>query len=509
MANKKYIDYPAGTYDTTKIFLQANPSTGALEKINLPSPGLYPGTGAAFTAYASGDLLFSSATNILSKLAAGTTGQILTVASGLPSWANAPVTLPSQTGNSGKFLTTNGTTASWSTLSGWSTSGNSGTTAGTDFLGTTDSQPFSMRVNNIEFLRTFPTTRNIVIQDGGTFTDAGYRLEVKGTGRIDGINIAGSSTYNGNNLVFGGSLGSYPDRSIAIGASVSGSLSTGITKQGTVSAGGTLIGGFQGTCVGGICIGCSSSQNSVNSSYGIAIGYGASSFGTGVAIGNSYVGNTSGNSAGISIQGRIPNGIGNYAIALYGYAGSNYSIAIGGTTSAVSEMVVGAAYDNGDYTEYTIKNIYFGSGKQRYGTAGLTRYTGYGVSYTINGSGAYGNDYAGGNITIAGGKGTGAGSPGDVIFSTATTGASGGTLQTLLAKWYIKGNTGALSNILTPDASAIIQADSTTKGILFPRMTTTQKTAISSPPAGLVIFDTDLGKLCLRTLSAWETITSV
>jgi hypothetical protein len=37
MANKLYIDYPPGSYDTSKIFLQADSTTGQLEKINLPS----------------------------------------------------------------------------------------------------------------------------------------------------------------------------------------------------------------------------------------------------------------------------------------------------------------------------------------------------------------------------------------------------------------------------------------------------------------------------------------
>lgn len=37
MANKKYIDFPAGTYDTAKVFLQADTTTGDLEQINLPT----------------------------------------------------------------------------------------------------------------------------------------------------------------------------------------------------------------------------------------------------------------------------------------------------------------------------------------------------------------------------------------------------------------------------------------------------------------------------------------
>ena len=60
----------------------------------------------------------------------------------------------------------------------------------------------------------------------------------------------------------------------------------------------------------------------------------------------------------------------------------------------------------------------------------------------------------------------------------------------------------------TTDTSAILQTDSTTKGVLFPRMTTTQKNAISSPATGLTIFDTTLGKLCVYS-TTWQTLTSV
>ena len=56
-------------------------------------------------------------------------------------------------------------------------------------------------------------------------------------------------------------------------------------------------------------------------------------------------------------------------------------------------------------------------------------------------------------------------------------------------------------------ASAILQADSTTRGFLPPRMTTAQKNAITLPATGLVVFDTDLGKLCVFT-TVWETVTS-
>jgi hypothetical protein len=60
----------------------------------------------------------------------------------------------------------------------------------------------------------------------------------------------------------------------------------------------------------------------------------------------------------------------------------------------------------------------------------------------------------------------------------------------------------------TPNASAILDVQSTTKGVRMPNMTTTEKNAIASPAAGLMVFDTTLSKLCVYT-SAWETITSL
>jgi hypothetical protein len=59
-----------------------------------------------------------------------------------------------------------------------------------------------------------------------------------------------------------------------------------------------------------------------------------------------------------------------------------------------------------------------------------------------------------------------------------------------------------------PAASAIVEIQSTTMGFLPPRMTTTQKNAIATPAAGLVVYDTTLNKLCVYT-TAWETITSL
>jgi hypothetical protein len=47
----------------------------------------------------------------------------------------------------------------------------------------------------------------------------------------------------------------------------------------------------------------------------------------------------------------------------------------------------------------------------------------------------------------------------------------------------------------TPDASAILDLSSTSKGLLMPRMTTLQQTALVSPAIGLTIFNTTIGQI--------------
>jgi hypothetical protein len=59
------------------------------------------------------------------------------------------------------------------------------------------------------------------------------------------------------------------------------------------------------------------------------------------------------------------------------------------------------------------------------------------------------------------------------------------------------------------DGAALLELDSTTQGLLLPRMTTTEKNNIVSPPDGLFIYDTVLNKACLRAGGAWETVTSI
>ena len=72
---------------------------------------------------------------------------------------------------------------------------------------------------------------------------------------------------------------------------------------------------------------------------------------------------------------------------------------------------------------------------------------------------------------------------------------------------FLQGSLGIGSSSI--NASALLDVQSTTKGVRMPNMTTVQKNAIASPAAGLMIFDTTLAKLCVYSGAAWQTITSV
>jgi len=57
-----------------------------------------------------------------------------------------------------------------------------------------------------------------------------------------------------------------------------------------------------------------------------------------------------------------------------------------------------------------------------------------------------------------------------------------------------------------PDASAVLDVSSASKGMLVPRMTTSQRNAISSPATGLVVFDSDFEAFYFYSGSTWRTM---
>lgn len=94
----------------------------------------YGGTG--LTGTTKGGLLVGTGSSAFTNLTVGTDGYLLTADSAQASgvkWAAAPVSLPSQTGNNGKWLTTDGSSASWATITLFpSQTGNAGKYLTTD-----------------------------------------------------------------------------------------------------------------------------------------------------------------------------------------------------------------------------------------------------------------------------------------------------------------------------------------------------------------------------------------
>jgi hypothetical protein len=95
-----------------------------------------------------------------------TAGWILTAdASGFASWAAAPTgTLPSQTGNNGKYLTTDGTNASWATVSGSGISSLEGQTGATQ----TFADDTNVTITSAANVHTLGWTGQLAAARGGT-----------------------------------------------------------------------------------------------------------------------------------------------------------------------------------------------------------------------------------------------------------------------------------------------------------------------------------------------------
>ncbi|MCX6278555.1 MAG: fibrobacter succinogenes major paralogous domain-containing protein [Bacteroidetes bacterium] len=71
------------------------------------------------------------------------------------------------------------------------------------------------------------------------------------------------------------------------------------------------------------------------------------------------------------------------------------------------------------------------------------------------------------------------------------------------------GNVGINNDGTSPAASAMLDVSATNKGFLPPRMTTVQRNAISSPVAGLVIFNTDERTLNVYIGTSWGLLSPV
>lgn len=71
-----------------------------------------------------------------------------------------------------------------------------------------------------------------------------------------------------------------------------------------------------------------------------------------------------------------------------------------------------------------------------------------------------------------------------------------------------QGNVGIGTN--TPDASAVLEMNFNTQGVLVPRLTTAQRLTVLNPANGLLVFDTDVSCFFFYSsgLPGWENLCS-
>ena len=121
--------------------------------------------GTGFSTYAAGDIVYASALNTLSKLAAGTNGYVLTLAAGLPSWAASTGGVTSfSAGTTG--LTPSGVTTGAITLAGTLAAANGGTAQSTYATGDT---LYASALNTVSKL-TIGSTGQVLTVAGGVPT---------------------------------------------------------------------------------------------------------------------------------------------------------------------------------------------------------------------------------------------------------------------------------------------------------------------------------------------------
>lgn len=234
-----------------------------------------------------------------------------------------------------------------------------------------------------------------------TYLDLGGSVGVRVTGTLS---CPGAGT---NSERFGDSTTATGNSTVAIGQGASASYDNCVVvgqNSYTTSTAATIIGRNAHGGTSSVVVG----NAGISGSFGIAVGQNSNANTNSVAIGASA--NASGNDS-ISIG---------FAASDGGYADC-IVIARGGAATAANQLVIG----NGDMS---ILNAYIGKGVVHATPADVT----------FQSTGGSGTDIAGADLTVAGGRGTGTGIGGDLIFSTAPpAGGSGSTLNALVARMKI------------------------------------------------------------------------
>jgi len=368
----------------------------------------------------------------------------------------------------------------------------------------------AFRLNSIDVGRFFPTTGNFTLQNGGTFTDAGFRLDVQGTTRLNGsTTITGSTTAasgiargelnsatlvaaaNSDNLIALDIAPTFTNGAFTgvnniglrlintLNATTSGDIKSSPLLQlsGSIwnsSAGAVrILGGLQVTAL-------QQNSNPTISKLSFLVG-------TDGASATEQMFLTSNGLLTINGGGNFLAGTGSYLndVTLTQTAAATS----GGAISSNRLVLKGNAWNSAQGNSPSMGYL------QMINVINNANPTTDKLSFFVGSASSANFGNVVGNATERIAIRT------DGIFSYFNL---AGTEFLRLV-----GSTGnILINTTTDVASSKLTVTSTTQGFLPPRMTTTEKNAISSPATGLVVFDTTLGKLCVFA-GTWQTITSV
>ena len=263
-------------------------------------------------------------------------------------------TLPTADGTNGQVLSTNGSgTLSWATASGggsgWLLTGNSGTTTGINFVGTTDGQGLTFKVNSVTagFLG---LSGSSLAASYGVGSSAGFKSTAIGAGATAtanneavalGYNAVGGS-FQGIAIGSGATANSANNNEIAIGYNANSNSYQGIAIGTSAST---------STANGAIALGVSASTTSINS-----VSVGTSAFvdktsDNSISIGNTATVNTSSTNVIAIGSGAAIGKSSDYSTAL-GYkasvgASATNNTAIGSNASVSGAVSNGTALGNG------------------------------------------------------------------------------------------------------------------------------------------------------------------
>ena len=302
-----------------------------------------------------------------------------------------------------------------------------------------------------------PTTSGITVLipgAGGNSTRLGPSSLTPGTDDIAIGSIASTTTGFTQQIAIGANITVAGNDAIGIGTNV---LSFGTdtiaigrganTNYESQSAGIAIGGGSESRAPGSIAIGGGAAvAGTINDCCGaVSIGNASDAFGEeSIVIGSSSSVAATADQSILFGQGAVISGSAIGSVALGNYtsiAGHSFSIALGtqAVVTGANQLVVGNV-------SYPITNFYIGEGVVSTSPGSLV----------INATGGSGTNIAGGALTIAGGKGTGTGAGGSIIFQTASAGSTGTALNSLTTRFTIDTATSTFATDIVADTNVFV-----------------------------------------------------